>query len=502
MGRRRVAPPSKDEARCAVYARFSSEKQRDESIEDQIAACERFAEANGMVVVATYADKAMSGTSDERPEFQRMIEESRDAEWGTLLVYKLDRFARDRFASAVYRKRLRENGVALTSAMEHIPDSPEGIILESVIDGMNEYYSRNLAQNVRRGLYGNAEKCRANGVRVFGYDVDDDDHFVVNEAEAAHVREAFEMAANMRSRREIIDYLNSCGAKTCRGKGFNYSSLATLLANEKYTGVYTYGPVRKEGAIPAIVSRELFERVNSSRKVHPRTTCYPLTGKLFAHEGGEPYFGTSGTSCNGSTYFYYAARIDGKVVRYRKADVEGAVRDVIGAALREPGMADRVADAVYELAGATAKAKRADDARRRLAEVERGRERLADAIVKGVPVEVVLKKIEEMDAEAERLHKTITECEAMKLPSREWIAEWVRGEIINRATPSDLRQMFTSCTIDAEGTLRVSIPWVTDPEIAKGKRPNPQVDCEFDQFRFGSPYQIRTGDLRLERAAS
>lgn len=130
---------------CAIYARFSSERQRDESIEDQVAACESYARAHGLEVVATYADRAKSGTSDERPEFQRMVAESDGGGWSTLLVYKLDRFARDRFDAALYRRRLRDNGVDLVSAMESIPDTPEGSILESVIEGYNEYYSRNLS---------------------------------------------------------------------------------------------------------------------------------------------------------------------------------------------------------------------------------------------------------------------------------------------------------------------------------------------------------------------
>ena len=149
---RKKAGPKADPTSCVIYARFSSERQRDESIEDQVRVCSDWAAGHGLTVVATYEDRAISGTSDERPEFLRMISDARSGNFGTVLVYKLDRFARDRFDAAIYRKRLGECGVALRSVMESIPDGPEGAILESVIDGFNEYYSRNLSQNVLRGM--------------------------------------------------------------------------------------------------------------------------------------------------------------------------------------------------------------------------------------------------------------------------------------------------------------------------------------------------------------
>ena len=137
--------PEKDHKRCVIYARYSSARQREESIEDQVRVCTMFAKSNGMEVERVYADKALSGKSDDRPQFQRMISDSRDAGWGVVVVYRLDRFARDRFDSASYRMRLRDNGVSLLSAMERIPDAPEGSILESVLEGVNEWYSRELS---------------------------------------------------------------------------------------------------------------------------------------------------------------------------------------------------------------------------------------------------------------------------------------------------------------------------------------------------------------------
>ena len=229
-----------------IYARFSSDKQRDESIEDQVHVCSDWAAGHGLTVVATYADRALSGTSDERPEFLRMVADARSGNFGTVLVYKLDRFARDRFDAAVYRKRLSECGVALQSAMESIPEGPEGVILEAVIDGYNEYYSRNLAQNTLRGMMGNAEGCLVNGVRVYGYRTGDDGRYEVDEDEAPFVREAFERVAAGEGRKSVVAWLNASGSRNTRGNPWTTNSLRGVLTNEKYRGVYSFNGVRKE----------------------------------------------------------------------------------------------------------------------------------------------------------------------------------------------------------------------------------------------------------------
>ena len=277
---------AKDGGRCVIYARFSSSRQREESIEDQVRVCTAYARDNGMEVEAVYADHAASARSDDRPEFQRMVREARDGDWGVVLVYKLDRFTRDRFDAANYRVRLRDAGVELVSAMEQIPDAPEGAILESVLEGVNEWYSRSLSQNVTRGMMGNARKCMANGVRVFGYRVDGEGRYVVDEREAAIVRRAFSMAALGSTRGEVMLWLNSV-CRNVRGGQWRYPSVATLLSNEKYLGVYSFGDVRVEGGMPAIVDQDVFDAANRPRP-HARVGAFPLTGRLFDAETGTP----------------------------------------------------------------------------------------------------------------------------------------------------------------------------------------------------------------------
>ena len=158
---------------AVIYARYSSHAQRDVSIDQQIAACRSFAARGGIEIADTYIDRAISGTSDRRPAFQRMIADAKDRRWQYVIVYTLDRFSRDRYDSAHYKHILKKNGVRLISIKENISDGPEGIILESMLEGYAEYYSAELSQKIRRGQQDNAIKCMNNGGNTpLGYYVD------------------------------------------------------------------------------------------------------------------------------------------------------------------------------------------------------------------------------------------------------------------------------------------------------------------------------------------
>ena len=126
--------------RCVIYARFSSDGQREESVEGQLRECKEYAERHNMTVVTSFIDRALSARSDDRPEFQKMIRDSAKKQFDVVLVWKLDRFSRNRLDAATYRAILKRNGVKVVSAKENISDGPEGIILEAMLDGMAEYY--------------------------------------------------------------------------------------------------------------------------------------------------------------------------------------------------------------------------------------------------------------------------------------------------------------------------------------------------------------------------
>ena len=145
---------------AVIYARYSSDSQREASIEGQLRDCKAYAEKNGITVVGTYIDRAYSAKTDDRPDFQRMIKDSGKKIFDVVLVWKLDRFARNRYDAVNYKYQLEKNGVHPVSAMEPISQGPEGIMVESMLIGMAEYYSAELALKVARGERENALQCK------------------------------------------------------------------------------------------------------------------------------------------------------------------------------------------------------------------------------------------------------------------------------------------------------------------------------------------------------
>lgn len=119
---------------AVIYARYSSDSQTEQSIDGQLRVCQDYARMNDILILNTYIDRAMTGTNDNRPDFQRMLKDSNAKKWDYVLCYKLDRFSRNKYEMAMHKKTLKDNGVRVISATEFIPDSPEGIILESMLE--------------------------------------------------------------------------------------------------------------------------------------------------------------------------------------------------------------------------------------------------------------------------------------------------------------------------------------------------------------------------------
>lgn len=244
--------------RGVIYARYSSSGQREESIEGQLRECRIYAEKHGITIVGEYCDAAMTGTNDKRPQFQRLIRDSAKGQFTVAILWKIDRFARNKYDSAIYKHKLKQNGVRTVYAKESIPDGPEGIIFESLMEGFAEYYSANLSQNVKRGLYDSALKLQTLGQTAYGLRKGTDGKWEHNPAQAPIVKRIFEEYVAGRSIISIYKQLNAEGYRTLNGGMFNKNSLRTILKNEKYCGVYKYADIRVEDGIPAIISKELF----------------------------------------------------------------------------------------------------------------------------------------------------------------------------------------------------------------------------------------------------
>ena len=294
---------------AVIYARYSSDSQTEQSIEGQLRVCEEFAQRNNIIILNTYIDRAMTGTNDNRPDFQQMIKDSANKEWQYVIVYKLDRFSRNKYETAKNKKILRDNGVKLLSAMENIPDTPEGIILESLLEGMAEYYSAELAQKVKRGMHETRLKGNFQGGTLpYGYKLNGR-KIEIDETTVEVVRFIFKQYAMGKFVRNIIEELNSKGIYK-NGKPFALNTIYGILKNEKYTGIYRKNNEVYENMFPQIIDNETFEKVRARSKVNHYgkrsiKTIYLLRNKLVCGYCGKPISAESGTTRLGKKINYY-----------------------------------------------------------------------------------------------------------------------------------------------------------------------------------------------------
>lgn len=300
-----------------IYARFSSHTQTEQSIEGQLKVCYEYAKTNDYIVIDEYIDRAQSGKYDNRIEFQKMIADSDKHTFEGVLVYQLDRFARNRYDSAIYKSKLKKNGVRVLSAKENISDDASGILIEGVLESMAEYYFVELSQKIHRGMSINAEKCLSNGSNPgLGFKVNKNDRtFYIDEEEATVVREIYERYASGESKAEIIKDLNRRKIKTSLGNEFTYTSLSRLLKNKRYIGIYLYKEKETPGGMPRILDDDLFYRVqeimNKNKSAPARTRGkneYLLTTKLFCGHCKEMMVGYGGTGKTGKQYHYYMCK--------------------------------------------------------------------------------------------------------------------------------------------------------------------------------------------------
>ena len=298
--------------KTAIYARYSSDNQREESIEAQVRAINEYCNHNQYTVVKVYTDEAKSATTDDRPQFQQMIKDSATNMFDMVIVHKLDRFSRDRYNSAFYKRELKKNKVRLVSVLENLDDSPESIILESVLEGMAEYYSANLSREVMKGMKETAYQCKhTGGTPPLGFDIDKGKNYTINEYEAQSITLIFEMYSSGFTYGQILDKLRLKKYKTKTGKEFCKSALTVILKNEKYKGTYVFNKtsqksngkrnvqlkdeseiIRVPNGMPAIVSEEIWDMCNDRIKKSNKSIqvsqaakeVYLLTGKIYCGE--------------------------------------------------------------------------------------------------------------------------------------------------------------------------------------------------------------------------
>ena len=294
-----------------AYIRYSSDNQKESSLDDQEREIRAYAKRKGFEIVKVYADKALSAKTDDRPAFLQMIKDAESGTFERVVCWKVNRFSRNRLHSLMYKKKLAEHGVSVEYVAESIPDGPEGIILESVLEGMAEFYSAELAQNIKRGMEGNALRAKYNGgVIPFGLKLDRDRKLVPCEETAPIVEKVFTDFDRGKSLKDIAAELNAAKVTNSIGNSFKPNAVSALLRRVQYVGTYSHSGVVVEGAIEPIVDKELFDRVQKrlDTKKNKRTVPvhdFVLTGKLFCGHCKSMMVGTSGTSRTGEVHSYY-----------------------------------------------------------------------------------------------------------------------------------------------------------------------------------------------------
>ena len=426
---------------AVIYARYSSDSQREASIEGQLRDCKDYAEKNGITVVGTYIDRAYSAKTDDRPDFQRMIKDSAKKIFDVVLVWKLDRFARNRFDAVNYKYQLEKNGVHLVSAMEPISQGPEGIMVESMLIGMAEYYSAELALKVARGERENALQCKYNGGIVpLGFTIGKEDRLYHIDPETAPiVQEIFTRYANGEPAEKIAASLNERGLRTRTGKPFVKNSFFQIFRNRRYIGEYRYKDIVTPGGIPAIVDQDLFDRVQQrfeqNRIAHGRPAkedvSYLLTTKLFCGKCGTLMGGESGTSHMGNTYYYYKC---GNAKRHGKAhcDLKAIRKEPLERFVVETAIKVIFSDEIIEqLIDLVMEAQQKENTRLpvlkdQLRDTEKRLANLLEAIEQGILTPTTKQRLDELEARKEVLNTSILE-EELKKPvlTREWIRFWL-----------------------------------------------------------------------------
>lgn len=424
--------------KAVIYARYSCDHQREESIEGQLRECRAFADKKGITVLDVYIDRAMSAKTDNRPQFQKMIKDSGKGSFDAIIVWKLDRFARNRYDSAHYKAQLRKNGVKVVSATEVISEGAEGIILESVLEGFAEYYSAELSEKVIRGMKENAYKCKYNGSFVpIGYVIDDDKHYQIDPLTAPYVKDAFEMYANGMMIKDIVEYLNSKGIRSQHGKPIIKTKVTAMFNNSKYRGQYKYRDVVIEDGVPRIVSDELFHKVQQrleknkqSRSRFKAKEEYFLSTKLVCSQCGAFMVGESGTGKSGTIYNYYKCSNVKKHKGCHKSSIRKSVAEKL---VFEKVMTEMFTDDMIEdIAESLLKLQQRENTavpllQRQLADIEKGIENMLNAMQAGILTKSTKKRLDELEAQKEKLELDIMREQIQtEILTKDQIIFWLR----------------------------------------------------------------------------
>ncbi len=403
---------------AVIYARYSSDNQTEQSIEGQLRVCNEYAKSNDIVILNTYIDRAMTGTNDNRPDFQRMIKDSSRKEWNYVLVYKFDRFSRNKYETAMHKKTLKDNGTKVISATEFVPETPEGIIFESMLEGYAEYYSAELSQKIRRGNNESRRKGNLTGGKLpYGYKNVDKKAVIIPE-QAEVIRYIYERYSIGVSVKDIIAELTSKGIMY-NGKKFLPNTVYTILRNERYSGIYHFNGETFDNIYPQIVETALFEQVRdkiSLNKYGKRSEeiSYLLKDKIVCGYCGKSIVGENGTARNGERKYYYKCcgrkkrTTDCNKQAVRKEVLESIVLDAILDQLNKPQRLDDIVNGVMQAQQRQAQSNTVLNLlKKELRETENAINNIMSAIEKGVITNTTTKRLKDLESRQDELQRQI-----------------------------------------------------------------------------------------------
>ena len=411
-----------------IYARYSSHAQKDASIEQQIYACSNHAEKMGVTVIDSYEDRAITGKTDKRPNFQRMIKDAEKGKFDYVIAWKSSRMGRNMLEAMMNEARLNDMGIRVLYVEEDFDDSAAGRFALRNMMNVNQFYSESMAEDIRRGMYNNAENCMVTGIIPFGYKADESLHYVIDAPKDEIVREIYTRVSVGESFVDILNDLNARGIKTARGNIWSKNSFHSLITNERYRGIYIYGTVRKEGGIPRIVSDELFFKVQeviknkkNTKSRHRADGDYVLTGKLFCGYCKEPMTGMSGTGKSGNLHFYYSCNKkryehDCEKKNIQRDTIETAVAKAIQDYILQPNTINRIADDTMAYVKKAEQENEIALLEAEQQEIQRAIKNVMEAIKQGIITESTKETLIELEAKNSKLSADILAKKADVLP--------------------------------------------------------------------------------------
>lgn len=497
-----------------LYGRYSSHNQKDISVEQQFEKGYELAAEYGIRIIDTYADRAVSGRTDKRRDFQRMMTDAAKGKFRYVIAWKSNRMGRNMLEALINEARLQDLGVRVLYVEEDFDDTAAGRFAARSMMNVNQFYSENMAEDIKRGLYDNAANCMvANGHLPYGYKADETLHYAIDEPKAAVIREIFTRVSCGEAFVDIMASLNARGIKTSYGRPWGRSSFQKILSNERYRGIYIYGDVRKEGGIPRIISDELYFKVQEviTTKKNPQgrhrvNGDYLLTGKLFCGHCKSPMTGISGTSRSGNLHYYYVCqkRRTEKTCEkknLRRDDIELQVAKAIKRRTLDDDTINWIADSVVEYSQHQESASGIGLLEDHLKDTQRSIKNLMAAIEQGIITPTTKARLMELEKEQSDIDRKITMAKADVIPvNRDQLVGWLKklqaGDVHDKKYQAELFDTFLIAVYvydnpDGQDYMKVVFNYAGSKNT---------VEIPLDPSVIDNVENIETGAVRLSSA--